>query len=216
MLEHKRLDLEVKAEGEDGEFTGYGSAFWTVDEGGDRVAEGAFAASIKARMPKMLWQHDPGQPIGKWLEAREDKNGLYLRGKLSLGTTQGRDAYALMKDGVLDGLSIGYRTRKSFNEGNVRVLKEIDLLEVSLVTFPMNPLATVTGMKSEFTERDLERALRQTGFSRTEAKAITARGFKGYQDVLRDAGVDMPEIDQRDADELKQLLETIIKGGRNG
>lgn len=216
MLEHKRLDLEVKAEGEDGEFTGYGSAFWTVDEGGDRVAEGAFASSLKSRMPKMLWQHDPGQPIGKWLEAREDKNGLYLRGKLSLGTTQGRDAYALMKDGVLDGLSIGYRTRKSFNEGNVRVLKEIDLLEVSLVTFPMNPLATVTGMKSEFTERDLERVLRQTGFSRTEAKAITAHGFKGYQDVLRDAGVDMPEIDQRDADELKQLLETIIKGGRNG
>jgi uncharacterized protein len=216
MMEHKNFHFDLKSSGDAGEIEGYGSTFWNVDSYGDRVASGAFAGSIKTRMPRMLWQHDQEKPIGKWLSAEEDDNGLRVKGRLALGTDQGRNAYELVKEGVLDSLSIGYRTLKSFNEGNVRVLKELDLWEVSLVTFPANDAAVITGIKSELTARDLERMLRQSGFSRTEAKAITARGYDGYAEVLRDAGIGDTEGDQRDADELKQLLEIIMKGANHG
>lgn len=216
MLERKQFAFDLKSTGEAGEIEGYGSTFWNVDSGGDRVASGAFAASIKAKMPRMLWQHDPDKPIGKWVSAEEDNNGLRVKGRLALGTDQGRNAYELVKEGVLDSLSIGYRTIKSFNEGNIRVLKELDLWEVSLVTFPANDAALITSVKSELTARDLERMLRQSGFSRTEAKAITARGYDGYAEVLRDAGIGGTEDDLRDADELKQLLEIIMKGANHG
>lgn len=214
-METKSLDLEVKAEGDEGEFTGYGSVFDALDSQGDKIVRGAFTNSLVARMPKMLWQHNMGEPIGRWTEAREDSKGLYLRGKLSLGTTRGRDAYALMKDGALDGLSIGYRVPSggAMREGNTRVLKEIDLWEVSLVTIPALSVAMVDGIKSgEFAEDDLEDLLRRNGFSRTAAKAVVSRGFKGYRDVLREAGVAGPEIDPREADEIKRKLETLMKG----
>lgn len=215
-METKHLSLEVKADGDAGEFTGYGSVFGNVDSYGDMIVPGAFAGSLAIRMPKLVWQHDIYQPIGKWTEAKEDDHGLFLRGKLTLGVGKGREAYELMKDGALDGLSIGYRTKTATNDGNVRVLKEIDLWEVSLVTIGANSDALVTSVKSDMTERELERLLRLQGFSRTEAKAITAHGFRGYQDVLRDAGVMGPEFDQRDADEVKRILETALKGGLNG
>ncbi len=214
-MQIKSLDLALKAEGEEGEFTGYGSVFDVVDSVGDRINKGAFTQSLVARMPKMLWQHDMREPIGRWSEAREDAKGLYLRGKLSLGTTRGRDAYALIKDGALDGLSIGYRVPAggAAREGNIRVLKAIDLWEVSLVTVPALDVATLESVKAgDFTEGDLEDLLRDNGFSRTAAKAVVSRGFKGYRDVLREAGVSGPEIDQREADDLKQKLETLLKG----
>jgi uncharacterized protein len=214
-LDLKSLDLELKAEGEEGEFTGYGSVFEVVDSQGDKIAKGAFTKSLMSRMPKMLWQHDMGEPIGKWTEAREDAKGLYLRGKLSLGVARARDAYALMKDGALEGLSIGFRVPSGgmAREGNMRLLKEIDLWEVSLVTIPALSVAMVDGIKSgEFTEEDLEDLLRRNGFSRTTAKAVVARGFDGYRDVLREAGVEGPEVDLREADELKRILETTLKG----
>jgi HK97 family phage prohead protease len=215
-VKHLPLDIEVKADGEEGEFTGYGSVFEVVDSQGDKITKGAFTSSLVKRMPKMLWQHDLGEPIGKWTEAREDSKGLYLRGKLSLGTTRGRDAYALMKDGALDGLSIGYRVPSggAAREGNMRVLKEIDLWEVSLVTIPALSVAMVDGIKSgDFDEESLEELLRRNGFSRTTAKAVVARGFKGYRDVLREAGVSGPEIDLREADELKRTLQSLINEG---
>jgi HK97 family phage prohead protease len=213
-MEIKSLDLAVKAEGDEGEFTGYGSVFDVIDSQGDKITKGAFTGSIAERMPKMLWQHNMAEPIGRWTEAREDSKGLYLRGKLSTGTTRGRDAYALIKDGALDGLSIGYRVKTggAMREGNVRVLKDIDLWEVSLVTIPALSVAMVDGIKSDFAEDDLEDLLRRNGFSRTAAKAVVSRGFKGYRDVLREAGVPGPDIDQREADDLKRTLETLIKG----
>lgn len=210
-MEQKHLSLEVKADGEAGEFTGYGSVFGNVDSYGDRIEPGAFKASLATRMPKLVWQHDIYQPIGRWLEAKEDERGLFLRGKLSLGVGKGREAYELLKDGALDGLSIGYRTKSAVNDGNIRVLKEIDLWEVSLVTIGANSEALVTGVKSDMNESDLEDILRSQGFSRTAAKAIVARGWKGYRDVLREAGLPGPEVDPREADELKQLLKSITE-----
>jgi len=133
---------------------GYASVFGQVDRGGDVVEPGAFAASL-ARLAveggrvKMLWQHDPAAPIGVWDEVREDRRGLYVKGRLVREVTRGREAAALVAAGALDGLSIGYRTRRADRDGQGRRrLLDLELWEVSLVTFPMLPEARV-GAKGE-------------------------------------------------------------------
>ena len=133
---------------------GYASLFDRVDQGGDVVRPGAYAASLKRlaadrRRVKMLWQHDPGRPIGVWDEVREDDRGLFVKGRILPDVAQGREAAALVAAGAIDGLSIGYRTVTSERDGKGRrVLSELDLWEVSLVTFPMLPEARV-GAKAD-------------------------------------------------------------------
>jgi len=128
---------------------GYASLFDQTDQGGDVVGKGAYAASLtklaaEGRRVKMLWQHDPAQPIGVWDELREDARGLYVKGRLLEGTQKGREAITLIEAGAIDGLSIGYRTVKAAKtERGERLLKELELWEVSLVTFPMLPTARV-------------------------------------------------------------------------
>jgi HK97 family phage prohead protease len=130
---------------------GYASVFGACDQGGDVVAKGAYAASLKAlaaagRKVKMLWQHDPSQPIGVWDEVREDARGLWVKGRLLDSVEKGREAASLIAAGAIDGLSIGYRTvRASKNDRGQRLLMELELWEVSLVTFPMLPNAGVAG-----------------------------------------------------------------------
>jgi len=213
----KTLDLEVKAEGDDGEVVGYGSVFDEVDSYGDIVQRGAFEKSLNARMPKMLWQHRMDTPIGRWTEVREDDRGLFMRGKITVNSSRGRDAYELAKDGALDGLSIGYMVPKGGAEksGDHYLLSEIDLYEVSFVTMPANSAATLMGVKAgDMTEREFEAALETLGFDRTARKVIVSKGFKGYRDGLRDAGVLGPDYDLRDADEIKRTLnETLQKMG---
>lgn len=124
---------------------GYASVFGLADQGGDVVLPGAYAASLKAirasgRSVKMLWQHDPGQPIGVWDEVAEDATGLRVKGRVLTDLARGREAATLMAAGAIDGLSIGYRTVRAERDGKGRrLLAEIDLWEVSLVTFPMLP-----------------------------------------------------------------------------
>lgn len=139
-------DLEVK----DGlVIEGYASLFGQPDRGGDIVETGAYARSLAAlvkegRRVKMLWQHDPAQPIGVWDEVREDARGLFVRGRILDGVAQGREAAELLAAGAIDGLSIGYRTMKSTKDDQGRrCLKDVELWEVSLVTFPMLPDARV-------------------------------------------------------------------------
>ena len=133
---------------------GYASLFGHEDRGRDIVAKGAYAASLKAlteagRNVKMLWQHDPAQPIGVWDEVREDARGLYVKGRLLPGVARAEEAAALIRAGAIEGLSIGYRTRRATKDANGRrQLDEIELWEVSLVTFPMLPEARV-GQKGE-------------------------------------------------------------------
>jgi uncharacterized protein len=133
---------------------GYASVFGQSDHGGDSVAPGAYRVSLaslaaKKISVKMLWQHDPREPIGVWDEVREDERGLFVRGRLLMETRRGQEAAALVGAGAIDGLSIGYRTRKASRTGTGgRVLEEIELWEVSLVTFPMLPEARV-GAKGE-------------------------------------------------------------------
>ncbi|MBV2361331.1 HK97 family phage prohead protease [Thalassococcus sp. CAU 1522] len=149
-LEHKFCRFEVEASGKDGlRIEGYASLFGACDQGGDIVARGAYAASLKRVMSekraiKMLWQHDPAQPIGIWDEVREDERGLYVKGRLLESVEKGREAAALIAAGAIDGLSIGYRTVKATKtDGGRRLLNELELWEVSLVTFPMLPSARV-------------------------------------------------------------------------
>ena len=128
---------------------GYASLFGRKDQGGDVVQKGAYAASLKAlaaagRRVKMLWQHDPARPIGVWEEVREDATGLYVKGRILDEVAQGREAAALLAAGAIDGLSIGYRTLRAERDGKGnRLLAELELWEVSLVTFPMLPEARV-------------------------------------------------------------------------
>lgn len=144
-------DLVVK----DGiEISGYASLFGARDQGGDVVLKGAYAASLEklaasGRAVKMLWQHDPTCPIGVWDEVREDAKGLFVKGRLLDNIAKGREAAALIEAGAIDGLSIGYRTKKASRNGaGTRNLEEVELWEVSLVTFPMLPSARVAA-KSE-------------------------------------------------------------------
>lgn len=129
--------------------SGYASLFGKRDQGGDVVAAGAYASSLKrltatGRAVKMLWQHDPTQPIGIWDEVREDERGLWVKGRILTEVERGREAAALLTAGAIDGLSIGYRTLRSERDAKgQRLLQELDLWEVSLVTFPMLPEARV-------------------------------------------------------------------------
>ena len=139
-LEHKFCGEGTSIEVTEGAMiAGYASVFGARDRGGDRVMPGAFAASLaQGRKVRMLWQHDPAQPIGVWEELREDARGLYVKGRLLPDVAKGREALSLVAAGALDGLSIGYRTtRARKTEGGGRELAEVDLWEVSLVTFPM-------------------------------------------------------------------------------
>jgi uncharacterized protein len=136
-----------------GEFEGYASLFGVPDMAKDVVEPGAFRESLArrgARGVKLLWQHDPATPIGRWLWLGEDARGLRVRGRLSLEVTRASELRALMRDGAVDGLSIGFRTERARADPNTgrRHLLKIDLWEVSLVTFPMLPGARVSAVKA--------------------------------------------------------------------
>ncbi|MDO7685674.1 MAG: HK97 family phage prohead protease [Loktanella sp.] len=145
-LEHKFCQLGGDLVVVDGStIEGYASLFGTSDQGGDTVEKGAYAASLTKRASiKMLWQHDPSEPIGVWDEVCEDAKGLWVKGRILTEVSRGREAAALIGAGAIDGLSIGYRTVKSRKDGKGgRLLSELELWEVSLVTFPMLPDARV-------------------------------------------------------------------------
>lgn len=153
MREQKALNcpLELKMLQEDGRFAGYASVFGLVDNQRDVVLEGAFRRTIHGRVAdiKLLWQHSPAEPVGYFTTMFEDARGLYVEGRLMMGLEKAREAYELLKSGVVKGLSIGYSpVRYSVDpDSGVRRLAEVDLWEVSLVTFPANASANVTVVK---------------------------------------------------------------------
>lgn len=205
--------LEVKFAGDDakaGTFEGYGAVFGNVDDWGDVIVKGAFRDTLRdwkkaKRLPPMLVQHGGWQmgdhdalPIGVWEEMSEDDAGLKVKGRLiNLDTDSGKRIHGAMREGALDGMSIGYRA-KEFALGTRpdeprRTLKKIDLVELSIVTFPANSEARVTDVKSASdlkTIREFEEALRSgtlPALSASEAKALVAGGFKAIRSA-RDAG----------------------------
>ena len=138
---------------QEGVFEGYASLFGAEDQGRDVVMPGAFRASLARRGAagiRMLFQHDPAEPIGTWETIREDARGLYVRGRLICGVTRAREIFTLIREGALDGLSIGFRTRKAVRDARTgqRRLYEIDLWEISIVTFPMLSGARVSAVKA--------------------------------------------------------------------
>jgi len=161
-LEHKFCRLGDDITVLDGTLIeGYASLFDRKDQGGDVVQRGAYASSLErvkraAGTVKMLWQHDPAQPIGVWDEVREDAKGLWVKGRILTDVAKGRDVAALISAGAIDGLSIGYRAVKSAkNDKGGRLLSELELWEVSLVTFPMLPDARVAGKGDDPAETTL-------------------------------------------------------------
>jgi HK97 family phage prohead protease len=136
----------------DGSFSGYASLFGETDLNRDVVLPGAFLKSIRTRGAggiRMLFQHDPAAPIGVWREVREDHRGLFVRGRLMPEVEKAREVLALMRAGAIDGLSIGFRTVRGRTDAKsgVRRLIEVDLWEISVVTFPMLPAARVSAVK---------------------------------------------------------------------
>jgi HK97 family phage major capsid protein/HK97 family phage prohead protease len=152
----ERFDVEFKfATDEAGLLSGYASAFGgEPDSYGDVIEKGAFTKSLAEHKaagsaPLMLWQHKTDEPVGRWLDLREDETGLAVTGRLILETQRAREAYALLKGGALNGLSIGYRTRASERRaGGGRTLQDLELIEISLVSVPAATRARVTGVKT--------------------------------------------------------------------
>ncbi len=202
---HSAPVLEIKALKENGEFEGYGSTFGgEPDSYGDVIAAGAFAESLAAHkaagtMPKMFWQHNRDEPIGKWTEAAEDAKGLFLTGRLNMDVQRAREAHSLLKNGDIDGLSIGYRIKeyKVDTETGVWTLEKLDLKEVSVVSIGANENATITSVKAlkaahqltdklkagdRLTEREFETWLKGLGFSNSEAERAARVCLKGQGD----------------------------------
>lgn len=209
MTYHERIAppiLDIKALKDTGEFEGYASTFGgEPDSHGDVIAAGAYADSLeehaqKSTMPKLFWQHDRNQPIGKWTEAHEDEKGLYVRGKLNMGVQRAKEAYALLKEGDIDGLSIGYRIQEYSVDTDTQVwtLEKLQLLEVSVVSIGANENATVESVKAsrnamelverlkagdQLSEREFEMLLKgNLGLSNSQAERAARLHLKGQGD----------------------------------
>lgn len=198
-----------------GIFEGYGSIFGNIDSYRDIVEKGAFERSLRENgLPTLLWQHDTREVIGRYTEAVEDERGLRVRGELNLDVQKGKEAYALLKQGAMRGLSIGYIVRKYEidEEEEVKRLTDVDLMEVSVVTFPANREATVTNTKRAENIRDFEILLREVGgYSASQAKLIAAKGFRAFEQEQREVSGDNDE----DLQTVKHELENILKGLQN-
>jgi uncharacterized protein len=190
--------LSLKSIDDTGTFEGYASLFNREDMGHDIILPGAFRETLTNRATssvKLLFQHDPAQPIGVWDEIREDARGLFVRGRLMTEVARAREVLALMRAGAIDGLSIGFKTLKGRRDAKgIRRLEKVDLWEISIVTFPMLPGARVATIKTRPfdrhtpTTREFERWLMQdAGLTRTEARALISSGLKGFA-ATRDAG----------------------------
>lgn len=224
------ISFDVKMEdqtAERGKFSGYGSVFGNVDFGGDVVEYGAFAKSLnswrgKGQLPQLLWYHNSEEIIGEWTKMEEDEKGLYVEGKLWVNgeskIERAVQAYNVLKANSVKGLSIGYRVmekelQENFDGGVIRKLKEIDLLEVSIAPWAMNPEASVTRVKSltdedgkVLSKRDVERILRESGLSKKQSQAFIAGG---YEAISRDVKGEL-ETNQSDSDsELSGVLESL-------
>lgn len=232
-METKRLliPLDIKAIGDDssnvGEFEGYGAVFGNIDLGGDIIERGAFQSSLddwnsKGMMPQMLWYHDNEEIIGDWIEMVEDDYGLRVKGRLwikgDLSVKEAVKAYNVLRGTSVKGLSIGYRVRdydvqEQMDGSSVRILKEIDLMEVSIAPWSMNPKAMVTGVKDVNGElkskREVEKVLRDAGLSRRESKAFIAGGYEALCRDGKDQADAVHRDDELDDDELLASLKKL-------
>jgi HK97 family phage prohead protease len=150
-LEYKSADIALRDVSRNGRFEGYASLFSREDLGRDVIVPGAFRETLArrgARGIRLLYQHDPAEPIGTWDRIHEDARGLFVRGRIMSEVTRGREVLALMHEGAIDGLSIGFHATKAHRDRRtgIRRIETIDLWEISVVTFPMQPEARIRTM----------------------------------------------------------------------
>lgn len=216
-IKHLTRPLEVKAVNDDGTFEGYGSVFNVIDSYREIVLPGAFKKSIdehkqKGSSPALLWQHDSRSPIGVWDAMAEDDYGLKMSGRLALDTQLGKEAHSLLKMGAVRGLSIGFSVAvdgEEYDEQHrVWNLKEINLWETSIVTFPANQSAQVTSVRADLCNpREIEAALRDVmGLSQRQAKRFMSGG---YSAMVSERDV----ADQGEIEAIKTLIHTL-KGNK--
>ena len=215
MKNHLTTSLEIKNLN-NREFDGHGSIFGNEDLGGDVVMPGAFSRTLAAHksagtLPQMFWMHDPSRVCGKWLDMSEDESGLKVKGVLA-DTPLGNEIHTLLTMEAVRGLSIGYRTiEDDWTKDGTRLIKEVELWEVSPVSLPMNPLAQVAHAKSQLsqageyvpTAREFERTLRDVGCSQHTAKTILSKVYGDTRDVIIE---DEPD-EERDVLKALQLMQ---------
>lgn len=190
-MNRKSFNLAIKAVQEDGFFSGYGAVFGNIDWYNDVILPGAFKASLekwksKKKLPPVLWNHNDSEPIGIYTNIYEDEKGLFVEGKLLIDDVpRAKSTHALLKAGAIDGLSIGYSTKKANQQGNgVRELIEVDIGEISIVTQPANERSLITSVKSKLDDGELptlpefEKFLRESGFSKSQSTAIASKGLR--------------------------------------
>lgn len=219
-IKHKSFPLQVKEVSDKGEFSGYLSVFGNVDSYREIVMPGAFAESLaewkqKNRLPPILWQHNSERPIGPFTKMEEDERGLYVEGRLLVDDVKdAKEAYALLKNQVIGGMSIGFRTvgQEWDEDERVRRLTKLDLWEGSIVTFPANEEAQVEAIKTALnggelpTLKDFEKFLREAGFSKTQATAIASHGLSHLH--RSESGTQANEL----ADVLQAIKSNPCKG----
>jgi HK97 family phage prohead protease len=231
MLYHSKTDLEVAElkfdDGVEGRFTGYASVWGRVDSYGDTVVKGAFERTMadRKRMPLMLYQHDSSQVIGKWLHFEEDDYGFRAEGELTRDHSIADDVRASMRHGAIDGLSIGFRMFEDGSEkaeDGGRILKDIDLVEVSVVSMPAETEARIFEVREEIemieTIRDIEAFARRAGFSRNDAKRLVSSFRSVYQREADDELTEKAMAKVREADlmmsrfELREIIKNATRG----
>lgn len=212
-MEHHSLPLLECRASPEGIVTGYAATFGGIDSYGDSIAPGAFQKSISVRRPVMLAHHRMDTPIGRWDVLREDSRGLYVEGTIALKTAAGRDAFEAIRADAISGLSIGFKlsspTAFERRDDGVRLLRSIDLYEVSVVTIPADSAARIDSVKSlrPETPAELQRLLQQHGFSRRHAAAIVARGFSAI--AAADAEEAIEAKHQAALDAIRAAVSTI-------
>ncbi len=203
-------DCEIKVAKDNGTFEGYASVFGGNDSYNDTIEQGAFASTLdgRKRMPLMLYGHNPGRVIGKWLHLSEDSKGLHAKGEFTPGHSDAMNAYASMKHGAIDGLSIGFRIPDGGSdkkEDGGRIIKAVDLVEISVVTMPADDAARIEIVKEDLeaiaSMRDAELFLRDSGYSRATAQTLLSRV---RSIVLSDSA---PE----EADEVKEMKRKLMQ-----
>lgn len=211
-METKRLPLEIK-QIKEREFEGYGSVFGNVDLGGDVVMQGAFHDTLKKHkktnsLPVMMWMHDPSQIPGAWVEMHEDEKGLVVKGTLA-DTQLGNEIRTLLGMKAVRGLSIGFVIDEAdYDEDGTRLIKKVDLWEVSVVSLPMNPKAQISHAKARLSangeyvptdkdmaalKREVEQFLKSKGLSKTQAIAYASKIFSD-DGVILESRPDSGEI----------------------
>ncbi|WP_119689693.1 HK97 family phage prohead protease [Acinetobacter soli] len=204
-VKYLNVPLKIKSVSDSGEFEGYASVFDVIDSYGDVVVKGAFKKTLEAwkkrdDLPPILWQHNMYEPIGPFTHMEEDDYGLFVRGKLLVDDDPlAKRALAHMKAGSVKGMSIGYLTvdAEYHKQDDLYYLKEIDLWEASIVTFPANTQAKITDVKQLILKGEIpspasfEKALRDVmGLSQKQAKAFMSKGYSALSQRDVDLGTD--------------------------